>query len=119
MNMEMITPVQRLGRMRESFGISESVLAEDYLYFTTPITPHASWLIPLSQVDLDVVLRPGRAAARGGDGWLYGQGAVAFPIPADLFRRGALRRVPVRTAMAGWICLPQMRRPRRGGAEEP
>ncbi len=44
MNMEMITPVQRLGRMRESFGISKSVLAEDYLYFTTPITPHASTL---------------------------------------------------------------------------
>ena len=78
-----------------------------------------AWLIPLSQVDLDVVLRPGCAAGRGGDGWLYGQGAVAFPIPADLFRRGALRRVSVRTAMAGWICLPRMRRPPRGGAEEP
>src|SRR5271156_897111 len=77
------------------------------------------WLIPLSQVDLDGVLRPGRAAARGGDGWLYGQGAVAFPIPADLFRRSALRRFPVRPAMPGWLCLPRMRRPPRGGAEEP
>src|SRR5271166_5914309 len=55
----------------------------------------------------------------GGDGSPDGQGAVAYPIPADFSRRGALRRVLVRTAMAGWLCLPWLRRPPRGDAEEP
>jgi hypothetical protein len=35
----MITPDQRLARMRESFKRGRSVLTEDYNYFTTPDTP--------------------------------------------------------------------------------
>ena len=34
-----ITPQQRLARMRKSFEKSKSVLTEDYKYFTTPDAP--------------------------------------------------------------------------------
>jgi hypothetical protein len=40
-----ITPQQRLARMRKSFEKNRSVLAEDYKYFITPdapAMPHAS-----------------------------------------------------------------------------
>jgi hypothetical protein len=43
----MITPSQRLARMRKSFERDKSVLAADYKYFTTPdapTTPHAPTL---------------------------------------------------------------------------
>jgi len=35
----MITPQERLARMRKSFEKDKSVLAEDYKYFTTPDKP--------------------------------------------------------------------------------
>jgi hypothetical protein len=35
----MITPRERLVRMRKSFERNRSMLAEDYKYFTTPSTP--------------------------------------------------------------------------------
>lgn len=37
-----VTPQQRLVRMRKSFKWNKSVLADDYVYFTTPTMPHAS-----------------------------------------------------------------------------
>jgi hypothetical protein len=36
---EMMTPHERLARMRKSFERDRSVLAEDYKYFTTPDAP--------------------------------------------------------------------------------
>ncbi len=45
----MITPIQRLERMRESFEANKSILAEDYRYFTTPVMPNAS--IPQSKAE--------------------------------------------------------------------
>jgi hypothetical protein len=47
----MITPNQRLARMRKSFDRNKSVLTEDYKYFTTPdalATPRVS--IPQNKV---------------------------------------------------------------------
>jgi len=35
----MVTPERRLTRMRESFDKDKSMLAEDYVYFTTPRVP--------------------------------------------------------------------------------
>jgi hypothetical protein len=35
------TPNNRLERMRESFELDKSILADDYRYFTTPVKPHA------------------------------------------------------------------------------
>jgi hypothetical protein len=34
--LRMITPQQRMARMRKSFARGKSILAEDYKYFTTP-----------------------------------------------------------------------------------
>src|SRR5208283_2106484 len=45
----MITPIQRLERMRESFEANKIILAEDYRYFTTPVMPNAS--IPQSKAE--------------------------------------------------------------------
>lgn len=39
MSRSMITPYQRLLRMRNSFGKDKSILAEDYKFFTTPDAP--------------------------------------------------------------------------------
>ena len=36
---QMITPQERLNRMRKSFEKNKSVLAEDYKYFITPDKP--------------------------------------------------------------------------------
>jgi hypothetical protein len=35
----MMTPSKRLARMRQSFEMNRSVLAEDYKYFTAPDKP--------------------------------------------------------------------------------
>lgn len=43
----MITPEQRLARMRASFKKDNGIFAEDYKYFTDQVTPHAS--IPLNK----------------------------------------------------------------------
>jgi hypothetical protein len=58
---EMITPIKRLERMRESFENDKSVLAEDYRYFTTPdapVMPRAS--IPQSKAVRKSAERSGR-----------------------------------------------------------
>jgi hypothetical protein len=39
MRNELITPHQRLARMRKSFEKDKSMLTEDYKYFTTPDAP--------------------------------------------------------------------------------
>ena len=50
---EMITPQQRLDRMRKSFAKDKGVLSEDYKYFTTPdapATPQRLSSIPISML---------------------------------------------------------------------
>jgi MFS superfamily sulfate permease-like transporter len=57
------------------------------------------WLIPLTQVALDVVSLTDRlvAVARMDTD---GEGAVTCRIPGGIFRRGELRGVPVQAALA-------------------
>src|SRR5271167_4184679 len=55
----------------------------------------------------------------GHDGTADGQGALADRIPRGVPRRGELRGVFVRTALAGRLRLPGVREWSRGGAEEP
>lgn len=43
----MITPQERLTRMRKSFEKDKSVLVQDYKYFISSVKPHVS--IPLSK----------------------------------------------------------------------
>src|SRR5713101_2108238 len=63
---------------------------------------------------------PNESPLGGGyDGAADGQGALADRIPKGVSRRGELRGVFIRTALAEWFRLPGMRRGSGGRAEEP
>ena len=62
---------------------------------------------------------PDQAAARGYDRAGNGQGTLADRILKGVPRRGELRGVFVRTALAERLRLPGVRQGSRGGAEEP
>jgi hypothetical protein len=49
MSAGMMTPQERLARMRKSFDKDRSVLAEDYKFFTTPDAPMPRESIPQSK----------------------------------------------------------------------
>src|SRR6266852_5150148 len=81
--------------------------------------PDRSELIALSQVDLNVVSSLIKPPQGGYDRAADGQGALADRISKVVPRRGELRGVFVRTALAGRLRLPGVRPWWRGGAEEP
>src|SRR5664279_2002520 len=49
----------------------------------------------------------------------YGEGAFAHRVSVGVSRRGELRDLLVRTALAGWVRLSGLWRRPRGRAEEP
>src|SRR5665811_2619276 len=77
----------------------------------------AERLIPLSQVALNVVFNlPEPQEGTAATGHPMAKGAIAYPIPECLSRRGDLRGVLVRMAPAGRLylrCLLQTARRRR------
>ena len=55
----------------------------------------------------------------GHGGTIDGPGSIAYGIPGSVSRRGGLRSILVRTALAGRLRLPSMWRRARGSTEEP
>jgi hypothetical protein len=61
----MISPHERLSRMRKSFEINRSVLIDDYKYFTTPdvpVKPRAS--TPRNKAAHKLAERPARKSPK-------------------------------------------------------
>ena len=76
-------------------------------------------LIALSQADPNVVSSLIKPPQGGYDRAGNGQGTLADRISKGVPRRGELRGVFVRTALAGRLSLPGVQQGSRGGAEEP